>query len=1459
MAQKTFGTPQVPKITEWEKYLVDIIEQTNRNLSHLSKQVTLHGNNKKIDTKISSASVDSIRDSVPPVPPPRFKTRQACSSEITCHPSTTVDIDSGITNDVFVLQEKQDGTNFYEEARKFLVNGGTKRASISRPFEDELTKKLSQAVLRSVEKAIAEDKLAVQRRIDRLSDQVEHLSEENRKIYKQYSSFSRTIVSQDRLGKRLKDEWERQRKALKRLDDSLLKDIGWKDAAALDIKLIKDQIAKDHDSVHRVSAVEMRKALDAVTTKTMIAVDKATTISKQSLEAEISSLKHLVEVLKRENDGLRQEITSCRYVCSGLASKFDEKHVSKVVFDAFQGNLSQFKQDFASNIRDSIIEEVKRDAHHQGNTQLITTLKDLLRPEILRIERNSRRIISDTVKEFIDHKQDEVASSVLSSLVCSNGNDKGSYACQNFDIQFQARWGDLKTELMNELHDRIEKAHADSDGHIQKIIRESVRFFLQTNSLCVESTNLDELKKEPISHKTSGHQELLLVAPQPKKTASRDDKLMLMQDFENVKCTVSAIVEETKKVSESLSYSNEKIECLSNDISLIYDAIDDKCTNIKRDCLAHTVAEIHSNYESMKNLLNERFEDAVASIKDLTRRVDASERFGSASKQTWSHDDHGYHEQDVVPFTTGNMNSMNMETKDVIANLNLMEDSVRRFEDEMGAIRQDLRVVQDEVETKLKVQKEQYQKIIDLDIDKSVVWDLVEKGKLETEGKLSEVNSMLTIMREEISTLSDNLKGNDVANRKAISSFVDIASCFGKVSSLESKMQKELDRVKAEFVDLQKNVIEMNNTSMDRIDFISQKKGWIDTHSIFCESDTNKSDFLHVIEKRVEDQLKFLDDKIVSIKDEMTVNLGHAVERYCASRSSEQFLTNSRANNENDAKQAVTPERAFSQHIDDILRRLTYIESKIEDYGIVYKTKVNREKFKETSSSSSLVFSSSDNCENDSQHHFFQDESPSPSCDDSVDDNKHTLIVDNKENNVTTSSGHETRHSCYTAATTASGRCSASVTNTFPPNPDLSHSASTSSDSVGKVPTENIDNECDEDKRHAVIISNNRQKRNCSVDVFSVRPDNRNDTCVNFIASTTSKLNLASAELSSTLSMNKLVEGSSEEEYTHELSPFSSDTLPLPPTSDSFTSSNITGAGYTSDYKLDQSCMVQNVVLPHEKERVQELVRYTEDYGDFVVVDDAMMNKNLCNGDDHHQVHDMMHYSSPIIAPLNESLPDFPGSCSLSTSVSISGSIVQEEYDHVEVLPQSNVRPSNCSTLVKIETNNNMTSCHTKKTQQYNGAQRVPSLVYTESGNLCRTKQISSLCDEGFCHKATTPRRLGLMQDSATTELENLVPPRSDSDSLSIGESIKDGLDEGYDAVKGDEYASSYDKMALKGNEMIPILDDEQSDAKSIVSSKVEGNRSAGKTSQDSKLLCYSSDSHDESSNSYESSFECES
>lgn len=1345
MAQQQEGfdsASQVPKVTDWERNLAEIIQQTNRNISYVSKQgSTRHGNHKKFDPKRMpsvSTTDPSRRDSIPsalPVPPPPFFNKEVRqpSSETTVHqPVPTVAISSGSsTDDYVVLEGKRDGVkNFcHQEAREFLLNGGArKRASsivVSRPFEDDLTKKLSQAVLRSVEKAVTDDRHAVQRRIDRINDQIDHLAEEHRKIYKHYSSLSRTLVSQDRLGKRLKDEWERQRKALKRVDDKLLKDVEWKDDVVLDIKLMKDQLRQQDDaSALRVSALEMRNAMNSVTTKTMIAVDKATAISKQSLEAEISSWKRLVEALKQEHDGLRHEIASCRRICSGLESKFDENHVSKVIFEAFHSNLSQLKQDITSNIRASFIDDFSTSLHLE-------------------------EIISNAVKQIINQKQQR----------------------DIIGVQLEKHCRDLKMELINELQDRIEKANVESASRIQITTMQFIDNFLQTKSICSDATNHCELNKQ-LGDKSSSLQLPPAGGVQHKRIVSQEEEFLLMkEDVEQVKATVERLVQEIKTVPESLAESSAKLEHLNKDLSLIYDAIDTKCSNIQRDCSNRSVAEIQSKCGSMESLVNERLEK-------ITNRLDDLERFASASKQLVSTQDATTIDTkgDLLPSTAAAKMDMT-EMMHAISNLKCIGDNIQRLEDETGALRGDLKTAQDNKndETRLKDDEkgEAYQRSI-MDLENKVI-QYIQKEQSETERKISQVNGAISSLREELGTMYDRMKENDVTNRNAISSFVDIASCYGKVSSLESKLQQELERVQTNFVDLQKNVVEMNKTSMDRIDFVSQK-GWID--------DTQQRALSPHVEKRLDGKLKSLEEKVERTKNEMILYLNQAVEHQCA-RLSDQVLTSSRARHDENkcldlnsryCTVAGDHENFFRQDIENLLSRLKYIESKIEHYCIttvdddIEETMEQQQLKTSTCSSRPFIACPTFKCDKESRSScFLQDDaskSPSSCCGDCSNSSANYERADSsflEDKSSQSTEGHETKEASCDDQCQPKEKTMSLMTET-----KSSHTTASRSTAEYYTPANTLHN------------ARQPERGSCNEEECNQH-----------------------AELSSSCLKNT--------------------NAPLP------ASFNAVGEMISDQKQNLNDIFVPNAVLPcyttGETVQEPESTRAEDNRGPVGAVDDVIKNYVFYNeGDDQQST------------PLDEAIPGSSISCLLSSSDSTPGSLVEGEYDDIEAISITNI-----------------SSCRNYEKKQFIRAKRLPSLVYTESGSLLAREQTIGFCDES-CHTKVLHRPLDKIHDYLTEELENQVSTRTDSDSLSIDESIKVSLEEeeAYTEVKNDVNASLCDDKALKATDKLKPLDsDEQSAAKSI-SQRVE-------TSTHESKLSSSFDENDGTSNYYESSFECES
>jgi hypothetical protein len=840
----------------------------------------------------------------------------------------------------------------------------------------------------------------------------------------------------------------------------------------------------------------------------------------------------------------------------------------------------------------------------------------------------------------------------------------------------------------------------------------------------------------------------------------------MKEDVEKVKSTVEQLVQDIKTVPESLAESRAKWEHLNKDLSLIYDAIDTKCSNIQRDCSNRSVAEIQSKCGSMENLVNERLEK-------ITNRLDDLERFASTSKQelvvstqdATANDTKG----DLLPSTPAAKMDMT-EMVDAISNLKCIEDNIQRLEDEMGALRQDLKTARDKNEEIIRLKDEKegeaYQQRSITDLEKKVI-QYIQKEQSETERKISQVNGSISSLREELGTMNDRLKENDVTNRNAISSFVDIASCYGKVSSLESKLQKELERVQTNFVDLQKNIIEMNITSMDRIDFVSQR-GWID--------DTQPRALSPHVEKRLDGKLKSLEEKVELTKNEMMLYLSQAVEHQCA-RLSDQVLTSSRTtrHDENELLDlnpryctvADENENLFRQDIKNVLSRLKYIESKMEHHNCIttvddeIEDETKEQQQLKTSTCSSRPFSivfPTFKCDKESRSCFLQDDaSKSPSCCDDCSISSATYErADSsflEDKCAQSTEGHETKDA--TVSTSCEDQCQPQQEEIMSLMTETKSSHTTASrTTTGCYTQANTTYGVLHDARHSERGSCNKEE-----------------------------CNQEHAELSSTC--------------------LKTTNAPLPASSDATIGETI------SDHKQNlNDIVVPNVVLPCHTtgETVQEpeSIGAEDNRGPTPAVDDVINNFVFCNeGDDQQST------------PQDEAIPVSSISALLSSSDSTPGSIVEGEYDNVETLSTTNVL-----------------SCRNDEKPQFVRAKRLPSLVYTQSGSLLARDETNGVCDESCHTNKVLHRPLDKIHDYLTEEPGNQVSARMDSDSLSIEESIKDSLtEEAYAEVKYKVNASLYDDKALKATDKLkPSDSDKQSAAKSI-SQRVETSTHESKSS----------------------------
>ncbi|GFH45740.1 hypothetical protein CTEN210_02214 [Chaetoceros tenuissimus] len=325
------------QIATWENHLAKIIEQTNSNIQYLNQ---------------------SKKHDLPPPPPPPRTIGPMQISQATLHS---------------VASQPEYGTS--------------RRGSISRPLgkdiEAELVKKISQSVKRTVDKSISEKNTASETRVDRIHDQLQDLLDENSKQKKHLGNLARSIASQDRLSKRLKDEWEKQRMMLQKLEEATTKDLGWKESVSIDMKLLKDQQVQDLSV--RVTSHELRTALETISTKTMIAIDRVASMSKQSFESEISVLKHEIKSLKEENGILQRELRQS----NDQIAKLDENHLSCIIQSALTGHMRTLEDSVLSSLRPMMEKEVR-----VQNEKRAVDFASSLKKE----HSGLQRIITDTVE-----------------------------------------------------------------------------------------------------------------------------------------------------------------------------------------------------------------------------------------------------------------------------------------------------------------------------------------------------------------------------------------------------------------------------------------------------------------------------------------------------------------------------------------------------------------------------------------------------------------------------------------------------------------------------------------------------------------------------------------------------------------------------------------------------------------------------------------------------------------------------------------------------------------------------------------------------------------------------------------------------------------------------------------------------------------------------------------------------
>ena len=603
--------------------------------------------------------------------------------------------------------------------------GTSRRCSISRPLgkdiEAELVKKISQSVKRTVDKSINEKNNASETRVDRIHDQLQDLLEETSKQKKHLGNLTRSITSQDRLGKRLKDEWEKQRTMLQKLEEATTKDLGWKESVSIDMKLLKDQ--QIQDSSVRVTSQELRSALETISTKTMIAIDRVALMSKQSFESEITVLKHEIKSLKEENVVLHRELRQSK----DQIAKLDENHLSCVIQSALTSHLHTLENSVLSSLRPAMEKEVRlqnekravdfastlKMEHSEVQRIIIDTVKAQVRAENKEMTRRIDTLgshLTKNVQALVEQKVTE-SSLHLEALV------KQNQPCATMDmdvvkestalaIEEVFRQSETAITTINERMKRIESDYKqlevrDKSDTIQKSIQtfsgrmDDIQYELK--GLMEKQEHLQEDIARQINGNKSCDQNILLKVVESLKedVNTNMDKLNNLHiEIDEVKaCRESENLDESKLFSKltkeiqdykiSLGQLNEKVEFLelgpkSHDIGLADIAACVGKVNSTRESLQYDLSRLETSFIDLQ--------ESVISNNDVT-----SERIDILAKQfkekivTFENDKKAF---DQSPNATVELTQQTVQMNEVLkrnaslhADANVLSEAKQQIED----------------------------------------------------------------------------------------------------------------------------------------------------------------------------------------------------------------------------------------------------------------------------------------------------------------------------------------------------------------------------------------------------------------------------------------------------------------------------------------------------------------------------------------------------------------------------------------------------------------------------------------------------------------------------------------------------------------------------------------------------------------------------------------------------------
>ena len=529
------------QVSNWEKHLAGIIEQTNKNIDYLSRSVK---SNEDMSAKFMR----------PPPPPPRLA-HSGRRPLAPVPPSPTIPTNPHLPT----------SPSHYQRQAKEVLNASRGAVSVSRPLskhiEDDVTRRIGQSVKRTVERTITEKSHAGQARVDRLSDQLEHLSEDIVKMHKDHIILSQSFASQDRLSKRLKDEWEKQRGIVKKLEAEMLKDLGWKEATTVDLKVLNDQQIQDNSL--RVTSNELRSAMEAIASKLMVAVDRATTASRTSFESELSVLKEEINALKDENKMLREN--------------FNEVHVKSIISGAVEGHLNRVEAKITSSAQSMVGTAIKA-SEEKINAGIVGRVKDCLGREVMKT-RERENELEEQLTSDIDFKK-------------------------QVNLLLASQLGEFKECLVKDIGKMTKEKIRDS-----KIERDMMKEMV--------NNTMDEVKEMMKGQKALDPEDLEVM---------RARVLDLEQRVHNnhVIAEVAALSKVIQTILDGNSKNENNFNRISEDVSLIYNATELKHKKVENELKTYMDTQVQAVTKEGTEL-KKKVQASLAVMSQFGNRIDSVE------------------------------------------------------------------------------------------------------------------------------------------------------------------------------------------------------------------------------------------------------------------------------------------------------------------------------------------------------------------------------------------------------------------------------------------------------------------------------------------------------------------------------------------------------------------------------------------------------------------------------------------------------------------------------------------------------------------------------------------------------------------------------------------------------------------------------------------------------------------